>query len=131
MLSNLWIGIGCQKGTSSRLINYALEEICLTYHLSSNSLAGFATILSKAKEPGLIQVCEERNLILKTFTRDELNKVKVPTPSTLVTNLVGTPSVAEASALLAASQQQLLVSKQIIKLLGEPKGVTVAIALSL
>ncbi|MDD1469344.1 cobalamin biosynthesis protein [Dolichospermum sp. ST_sed5] len=60
-----------------------------------------------------------------------LNNVFVPNPSNTVTKLMGTYSVAEAAAILAASEITseeitLLVPKQIFRLLGE--AITVAVA---
>ncbi|MEO0949330.1 MAG: precorrin-3B C(17)-methyltransferase, partial [Cyanobacteria bacterium J06641_5] len=51
---------------------------------------------------------------LHFFTAEELNQIEVPTPSEVVRNEVGTPSVAEASA-IAASESELLIPKQIYR----------------
>jgi cobalt-precorrin 5A hydrolase/precorrin-3B C17-methyltransferase len=63
--------------------------------------------------------------------------VNVPTPSTVVDKEVGTPSVAEAAAIVAANGDvgeqclaPLLVNKQIFKSENQPGAVTVAIAQS-
>jgi cobalt-precorrin 5A hydrolase/precorrin-3B C17-methyltransferase len=122
----LWVGIGCERNTSSHLIAAAIDNICRQYHLATSAIAGLATIDLKADEVGILELCRQRNLPLKTFSSESLSLVKVPTPSNIVRQEVGTPSVAEAAAILA-SESDLLVNKQIFKQEGEPGAVTVAI----
>nr|WP_263858219.1 precorrin-3B C(17)-methyltransferase [Waterburya agarophytonicola] len=122
----LWIGIGCERGTSAQLIETAIDETCKTYHYATEAIAGIASIDLKADEAGIIQVCQRRNLPFKTFTPQALKKVDVPTPSEIVQQEVGTPSVAEAAAILAG--ENLQVSKQIFKSDTQLGAVTVAIA---
>ncbi|MGH2412427.1 MAG: precorrin-3B C(17)-methyltransferase, partial [Microcystaceae cyanobacterium] len=135
----LWIGIGCIRGTSRKLIETAIEQVCERYHLASEAIAGLATIDLKADEVGLLEFCREHHLPLKTFSADQLCGVDVPTPSIVVAEEVGTPSVAEAAALLAIQNSKfkiqnpphpILVPKQIVKGADEPGAVTVAIAQS-
>ena len=122
----LWVGIGCERGTSRELIETAIEETCKTYHLASEAIAGIVSIDLKANEMGIVEVCQRRNLAFKTFSAEQLNQVEVPTPSDVVAQEVGTPSVAEAAAILAGDN--LVVSKQIFKSETTSGAVTVAIA---
>ena len=169
----LWVGVGCERGTSKKLIATGIEKIFSTYNLAVKAIAGIATINIKADEIGLIEFCQEKNLPLQTFSAELLNCVEVPNPSDIVAAEVGTTSVSEAAAILAAKQQQdtdfkqkynvfeqeeirdnkqesklplpgefqqekkqlklstnLLVSKEIFRLEGEPGAMTIAIALS-
>ncbi|MGL4378701.1 MAG: precorrin-3B C(17)-methyltransferase [Microcoleaceae cyanobacterium] len=155
----LWVGIGCERGTSQELIAKAITSVCRAYHLAEGAIAGIATIDIKATEVGLVQLCQAKNWPLKTFSAETLHAIEVPNPSEIVNQEVGTPSVAEAAAICAAflpetpaktdnlsqknppivkgeegesslSQNSLLVSKQIFKLEEEKGAVTVAIALS-
>ena len=122
----LWLGIGCERGTSGELIEQAIDETCRTYHLASEAMAGIASINLKADEIGILEICQRRNLVFKTFDAQQLNQVDVPTPSDVVQQEVGTPSVAEAAAILAG--ENLLVSKQIFKADALGGAVTIAIA---
>ena len=122
----LWVGVGCERNTSSELIEKAIYETCQTYHLATEAIAGIASIDLKADEQGIIAVCQRHNFSFKTFTAEELNQVDVPTPSAIVKQEVGTSSVAEAAAILAG--ENLLVSKQIFKSHNQSGAVTVAIA---
>ncbi|MGK7951102.1 MAG: precorrin-3B C(17)-methyltransferase [Xenococcaceae cyanobacterium] len=97
----LWIGIGCERGTSKKLIETAITNTCQKYHLATEAIAGITTIDIKADEQGILELCDSWNLPLKTFSAEALKQVEVPTPSTVVNREVGTPSVAEAAAVLA------------------------------
>ena len=111
----LWVGIGCTRETSLELIAIAIEETFKKNQLALSAIAGIATIDIKADEVGLLELCHQRNLPLKTFPADVLASVDVPTSSPVVALKTGTPSVAEAAALLAAKCQTLLIAKQIFK----------------
>ncbi|WP_366514153.1 precorrin-3B C(17)-methyltransferase [Moorena sp. SIO3I6] len=144
----LWLGIGCERGTSKQLIEMAIRQTCEGYGLSENAIAGIATIDLKADEVGIVQLCQERHWPLRTFPAEVLRSVTVPNPSDVVAAEVGTPSVAEAAALYSAQElkvsklfanvgqkpmlpeQPLLVPKQIVKSANQVGAVTVAIAQS-
>jgi cobalt-precorrin 5A hydrolase/precorrin-3B C17-methyltransferase len=135
----LWVGIGCERGTSRELIESAIQQVCRNYHLAVGAIAGIATIDLKADEIGLMELCQGQNWPLKTFSADILSTISVPNPSNIVAAEVGTPSVAEAAAICAATSPEvltanstntLLVPKQILRLEGQPGAVTVAIALA-
>ncbi|MDJ0843939.1 precorrin-3B C(17)-methyltransferase [Crocosphaera sp.] len=138
----LWVGLGCIRGTSQGLIAAAIEEVCQTYHLATEAIAGIATIDIKADEVGILQYCQNKQYPLLTYSADVLNSLKVPNPSEVVKQEVGTPSVAEAAAIYGANnwltnqgegekidiKKTLLVTKQIIK--SDNEAVTIAIAQS-
>jgi cobalt-precorrin 5A hydrolase / precorrin-3B C17-methyltransferase len=118
----LWVGIGCIRGTDQETIATAIETVFQRHHLAPEAIAGIVTIDLKADETGLLEYCQENHFPLKTFAAEELKAIEVPHPSAIVAAEVGTPSVAEASALKMGN---LLVSKQI-----EAEAVTVAVAVA-
>ncbi|MDJ0617472.1 MAG: precorrin-3B C(17)-methyltransferase [Calothrix sp. MO_192.B10] len=145
----LWVGIGCERGSSQELIETAIREVFQEYQLAEDAIAGIATIDIKADEVGLVAFCRDRNLPLKTFAADVLKTVAVPNPSSVVERAVGTPSVAEAAAVLGVSHAEaqrrreeekeekegeeegrLLVSKQVFRSPSQNSqgAVTVAVA---
>nr|WP_242043620.1 precorrin-3B C(17)-methyltransferase [Leptolyngbya sp. FACHB-671] len=129
----LWVGIGCERGTSRQLIETAIQQVLQANHLAEGAIAGIATIDLKADEVGLVELCRDRHFPLRCFTAEQLRTVQVPTPSAVVEAEVGTPSVAEAAAVLGASPSlspSLRVSKQIVRAENQPGAVTVAIAQS-
>jgi len=98
----LWIGIGCKRGTTREMLETAITEVLQKNHFAIEEVAGIATIETKVNEVGLIELCRDRNLPLKTYPAEILCTISVPNPSSIVT-VVGTPSVAEAAALCAAN----------------------------
>jgi len=126
----LWVGIGCERGTSRRLIDQAVKQVLQENGLAEAAIAGIATIDLKADEEGIVELCRDRTLPLRCFSAEELRSVAVPNPSEVVEAEVGTPSVAEAAAVLGSHSTSLLIPKRIIRLDGEPGAVTIAVAQS-
>ncbi len=138
----LWVGIGCERGTSKQVIADAIDKVFQENQFALAAIAGIATIDIKSDEVGLVELCHERNLPLKTFPSEILSTVIVPNPSQVVEKEVGTPSVAEAAAIVAATQTSnnvetrynasLQVPKQIYRSSNQNQNgaVTVAIAQS-
>ncbi|HIK13888.1 MAG TPA: precorrin-3B C(17)-methyltransferase [Leptolyngbyaceae cyanobacterium M33_DOE_097] len=129
----LWVGIGCERGTPASVIASGIQTVFQQHQLAMAAIAGIATIDLKADEVGLLEVCQQYNLPLRCFTAESLQNVAVPTPSAIVAAEVGTPSVAEAAALLASQPpanetSQLIVPKTIFRAEGQPGAVTIAIA---
>ena len=123
----LWIGIGCERNTSKDLIANSLYNFFESRNLSQKSIAGFATIDIKNNEKGILELVKEKNLPIKFFSKEDLSKMIVPNPSNVVQNEIGTPSVAEASCLIAAGEEsKLLEEKRIFK--NESGAVTIAVA---
>jgi cobalamin biosynthesis protein CbiG len=122
-----WLGMGCQRHSSKALIERAIAQVCQTHDISESAIAGIATLDRKAHEPGLVAYCRDRQLPLQIFSADQLNQIPTPGNSPRIQALVGSPSVAEAAALLAAAPAaKLWVTKQIFR--DSSGGVTVAIA---
>jgi cobalt-precorrin 5A hydrolase / precorrin-3B C17-methyltransferase len=143
----LWVGIGCERGTSHQVIEAAVQTVFHQYQLAEAAIAGVATIDLKADEVGLVEFCNRRNLPLRCYSAETLRDISVPNPSPVVAAEVGTPSVSEAAAILAATPSQpptkhnpqkvdaatspnLCVPKQIFRLEGQPGAVTIAVAQS-
>jgi cobalt-precorrin 5A hydrolase/precorrin-3B C17-methyltransferase len=96
-----------------------LESTLAGAGLSRASVAEIATIDRRIDEPAITAL----GLPVRTFSAGELAGVDVPTPSEAVQHAVGTPSVCEAAALLAAGAGgSLIVPKRV------GRTVTVAIA---
>ena len=127
----LWLGVGCERDTSMSLITRAIVRSLEASELAIDAVAGLSTIDRKGDEPALLSLAEQRDWPLRLHSAEALAAVAVPNPSAVVEAEMGTASVAEAAALLAAgSEGRLLQAKSIEKPLGpEERGAaTVAIA---
>ncbi len=123
----LWIGIGCERNTSKELIANSLNNLLESRNLSNYSIAGLATVDIKKDEKGILELAEEKNLPIKFFSKEDLSTIIVPNPSIVVEREIGTPSVAEASCLMAAGEEsKLLEEKRIFK--NQSGAVTIAVA---
>jgi len=138
----LWIGLGCKRGTAQTVIAYAIQQALRSRHLAEGAIAGIATLDRKADEVELVEYCRVHNLPLRCFSAEALRAIAVPNPSTCVNSKVETFSVAEAAAIIAASDyltsshpfcplplvSRLIIPKQIFRLTDHLGAVTIAIA---
>ncbi len=127
----LSVGLGCDRGTSAATLENALEIALSGQHLRMNDIRFLATIEQKKDEKGLLELAEKLNRPLTFFSAERLSHVKTPNPSRTVWRHMGTPSVSEAAALLAAQGEMtdLLVEKFCFRG-ADGKNATVAIALA-
>jgi cobalamin biosynthesis protein CbiG len=113
----LVLGVGIEPGTPLAHLREAVDAL---------GLAGFAvvaTIDRRADEPAVLALAAGR--ALRTYPAAVLDAVDVPHPSAVVRRLIGTGSVAEAAAVLAArevGEGELVTPKR------RGRGVTVAVA---
>lgn len=106
------VGVGASRGCPPAELAGLVDASLRAAGLTRAAVVALASVDVKAGEPALVALAAERGWSLRTFPAAELARVTVPTPSATVAFHVGTPSVAEASALLAAAPAELLVRKQ-------------------
>ncbi|MGW1285881.1 precorrin-3B C(17)-methyltransferase [Streptomyces sp. NPDC002586] len=107
---SLVVGVGASKGAPEAEVLGLIEETLREAGLSVRSVAELATVDAKAGEPGIVAAAERLGVPLVTYPAEELAAVEVPNPSEAPLAAVGTPSVAEAAALLRGGE--LLVPKR-------------------
>ncbi|BBC37533.1 Precorrin-3B C(17)-methyltransferase [Streptomyces graminofaciens] len=107
---SLVVGVGASKGAPLDEVLGLIEETLRDAGLSPESLAEIATVDAKAGEPGIVEAAERLGVPLVTHSAEELAEVDVPNPSDAPLAAVGTPSVAEAAALVRGGE--LLVPKR-------------------
>jgi cobalt-precorrin 5A hydrolase len=104
--------MGCNKGTTAREVLGLVGRTFSRNGLSTLSIHTMATIEAKREEPGLVEAARRLGVEFLWFPAAKLARVTVPNPSGTVGRHVGTPSVCEAAALLAARKGALIVEKQ-------------------
>ncbi|AKZ54978.1 Cobalamin biosynthesis protein CbiG / Cobalt-precorrin-3b C17-methyltransferase [Streptomyces ambofaciens ATCC 23877] len=107
---SLVVGVGASKGAPVDEVLGLVEEALRDAGLSAASVAELATVDAKAEEPGIVGAAERLGVPLVTYAAGELAEVEVPNPSDAPLAAVGTPSVAEAAALVRGGE--LLVPKR-------------------
>ena len=129
-IMKLVLGLGCDRGTSLITIETAINKALQSVNLVSDDIIKFATIDKKIDELGLLQCAEKYQCPLIFYSAAQLAQVDVPSPSAIVMKYMGTPSVSEAAALLAAeaTKESLIVEK--FKMRGiDNKNATVSIVI--
>lgn len=110
----LVVGIGSANDVSRTAVTDTLARLDGEHGLDPRAVRAFATVDSKAAEPGILDAVQDMGfwhspdggdeLPLRHYPAEQLAAVSVPSPSTAVLAAVGTPSVAEAASLRAAEE---------------------------
>ena len=124
----LWIGVGCERGTTAALLADSIETVLENAGLAKGAIAGLASLDLKQDEAGLLALAERWAVPLRFYDAHTLKTIPVPNPSAVVKQAVGTPAVAEAACQVAA-EADLLIEKQTFRREGHG-ACTVAVARS-
>lgn len=119
----LVVGIGLHWDTSKDEIVKGIQTTLQDARLSIRSVRNVATINREAIVKGLQEFSKEYEIPVEYFDKSQLATIEVPNPSNTVMKFEGTQSVSEASALLSAKNNDLLVQKRKF-----PPNLTVAVA---
>ncbi len=107
--ASLVVGVGASSGAPADEARMLLAEVLAEAGLSRDAIATVATIDRRAGDRAVTSL----GVPVRPFTVAELAAVEVPNPSDVVRDEVGTASVAEAAALLAAGPgAELVVAKR-------------------
>ncbi|MET8100177.1 precorrin-3B C(17)-methyltransferase [Streptomyces sp. NPDC005236] len=107
---SLVVGVGASRGAPVDEVLGLVEDALREAGLSVRSVAELATVEAKSGEPGIVGAAERLGVPVVTYGAGELAAVTVPNPSGAPLGAVGTPSVAEAAALIGGGE--LLVPKR-------------------
>lgn len=102
---SLTVGVGTSTDAPPEEVEGLLMDALGRAGLSRESVAEVATIDRRSDHPSVLAL----GLPVRSYDASRLASVQVPTPSAAVAKAVGTPSVAEAAALLAAGIGGVLV----------------------
>ncbi|MBD0842461.1 precorrin-3B C(17)-methyltransferase [Streptomyces sp. TRM68416] len=106
----LVVGVGASKGASVEEVLGLVRASLREAGLSPRSVAELATVDAKSEETGIVGAAALLGVPVVTYPAEELAGVEVPNPSGAPLAAVGTPSVAEAAALIGGGE--LLVPKR-------------------
>lgn len=118
------LGVGVEAGTPVEHLRDTVRDALDELGADPDEIAVVATIVTRADEPAIRIVADDRPVRL--YPAAALDAVPVPNPSAVVRRLTGTASVAEAAAILGAREEGgagLLV-------LAKRRGVGVTVALA-
>ncbi len=106
---SLVVGVGASTEATGAEMIQLFDSALAAAGLSRHSVKEIATISSRGSHPAVVGL----GLPIVAFEASELAAVEVPNPSPVVDSAVGTPSVAEAAALLAAGPGAELVCQKL------------------
>jgi cobalt-precorrin 5A hydrolase/precorrin-3B C17-methyltransferase len=109
---SLVAGVGASRGVTCEEVLELVAGTLAGAGLAAGSLTALATVAAKAGEPGLVAAAGRLGVPLRSYPAEDLAAVPVPNPSAAPLAAVGTPSVAEAAALLAAGDGAELVAEK-------------------
>lgn len=102
----LVVGVGCSSGASGGEATALVAAVLAEAGLSPLAVGAVATIDRRATHPAVAAL----GWPVTAYPAEALAGVEVPNPNPAVTAAVGTPSVAEAAALLAAGAGSVLAA---------------------
>ncbi|MBB1252040.1 cobalamin biosynthesis protein [Streptomyces alkaliterrae] len=112
-MSGLVVGVGACRGVGHDEVSTLVAEVLAAAGVAPDRVAALATVDVRGREPALLAAAAELGVPLRCRPAAELAEVDVPHPSGMARERLGTPSVAEAAALLGAGPgARLLVPKR-------------------
>jgi cobalt-precorrin 5A hydrolase len=106
----LVVGVGCSLGCPPEELDALVDAALAAAH---GDVFAVATVDRRECEASVVALAARHGVPLRVHAAGALAAVDVPTPSDMVTRHVGTPSVAEAAALLSAGPgARLAVTKR-------------------
>lgn len=108
-------GVGCRRGTSADELDKVVRLALGLHGLPAERLSAIATESAKATEPAFPELARRLSVSLVACTVADLDRVagQVLTPSKLVLEAKGLPSIAEASAVVVAGRNARLLGARI------------------
>jgi hypothetical protein len=97
------LGVGASRGCPPEELAALADAVLAEAGLGRDAVVAVASADVKADEPAVLALAAALGVPTRFLPADALGAVDVPTPSAVVLAHVGTPSVAEAAALLVAA----------------------------
>jgi len=108
-------GVGCRREASADEIEQVVRMALGIFQLPAERLDAIATESAKASEPAFPEAARRLSVKLMACTIDDLDRVagRVLSPSKLVLETKGVPSIAEAAALVVAGRNGRLLGTRV------------------
>jgi cobalt-precorrin 5A hydrolase len=108
-------GVGCRLGTTADEIQRVVLLALGMFDLAPERLDAIATESEKSTGPAFLEAAQRLSVKLIACTIADLDRVagQVLTPSLMVLESKGVPSIAEASALVAAGRNARLLGTRV------------------
>lgn len=111
---NLYVGVGCKRGTSEELIREAFDKAIERAKAYPYQVVSFASVDLKADEKGLLDFAEHLHKPIHFYTAEELKETAIKHHieiSKFVEKTIGVGNVCQSAALKEAGKGKTLLSK--------------------
>lgn len=111
---NLYIGIGCKRGTKEELIEDAFQKSLKKCGAYEYQVVSLASVDVKSDEKGLLDFAEHHKLPIHFYRAEELKKITDiynMEISTFVENTIGVGNVCQSAALMESKKGKILLPK--------------------
>jgi cobalt-precorrin 5A hydrolase len=108
-------GLGSRREVDADQLEAAINHALDQHHLRIEEVGALATESAKAEEPAFIELARRLCLTIVACSTDDLKRAsgQVLTSSKAALEAKGVPSIAEASALVAAGRNARLLSRRV------------------
>ncbi len=109
----LALGLGMNRGTSTKEIKLAVLRFCFEHSISLKNITSLASFEAKFNEIGLLEYAKNIDKELKFFDEKEINALKQNFSPSQAQKFFNIKGVAEPASLLASNTKTLFISKRI------------------
>ncbi|NPA60938.1 MAG: cobalamin biosynthesis protein CbiG [Epsilonproteobacteria bacterium] len=109
----VYIGIGCNRGTSRDVIEKSFELFIQTYNIRPDDIVTVGSFDAKRDEKGLLEFAKGYNFKMEFFKKDDINSLEKEFTKSASTKFFGLKGVAEPSAVLASEYRELVIKKKV------------------
>ncbi|AXH12424.1 cobalt-precorrin 5A hydrolase [Halarcobacter bivalviorum] len=110
----VYLGIGCNRGTSFEDIEEAFFWFLKKYALKKEQIENIASFEAKADEKGLLEFAKKYSFDIKFYNEKEINSLEKEFSPSQATKFFGLKGVAEPSSILISKYKELIIKKEVI-----------------
>ncbi len=110
---DLFLGIGCNRGVSARVIEEGVKWFLEKYNLEFNQIKNIGSFEAKKDEKGLLEFASKYNFDIQFFEKDQINKLEENFSHSQAKKFFGLKGVAEPSAILVSKYRELIIKKEV------------------
>jgi len=113
LIPKVYIGIGCNRGTSKDIIKRAFLEFIEKHNIDLRDIAKIGSFEAKRDEEGLLEFVKEYNFKIEFFKKEDINNLEREFSKSASTKFFGLKGVAEPSSILTSEYRELVIKKEV------------------
>jgi cobalt-precorrin 5A hydrolase len=109
----VYLGIGCNRGTSCEEIEEAFIEFLKQHGLKASLIQNIASFEAKADEEGLLKFAQKYEFDIQFFNETQINALQDEFTASKATQFFNVKGVAEPSSILISRYKHLIIKKEV------------------